>query len=146
MPVAYGVAHDLRLSAGNTTGFAFFDDYDPLGTYPAPNPYWAITVDPTQENTWGERGWELQDMSLIFKFLLHHDPCRERYISAGVQVLVAAGMGRRPLMAFAQVGIDVCFSEGAGSVREAVRLVTTGRARRFGPDHVCQGHAPGGCR
>ena len=66
--------------------------------------------------------------------------------SAGVDVLVAGGMGGRPLLAFQQVGIEVRFSESASCVREAVRLVTTGRARRFGPDHVCQGHAPGGCR
>ena len=65
---------------------------------------------------------------------------------AGVNVLVAGGMGRRRQMAFNQVGISVCFSESAARASDAAERVTTGRARTFGPDHVCQGHARGGCR
>jgi predicted Fe-Mo cluster-binding NifX family protein len=61
----------------------------------------------------------------------------------GVEAMLAGGMGPRPLMGFQQVGITVYFNEGAGTVKEAVGLLATGRAREFGPAHVCGGG--GGC-
>jgi predicted Fe-Mo cluster-binding NifX family protein len=61
----------------------------------------------------------------------------------GVEVMVAGGMGQRPLMGFQQVGIDVFFNEGVTTVEEAVKLVVAGQARRFGPAQVCGG-GPGG--
>lgn len=64
--------------------------------------------------------------------------------SAGVDILVAGGMGARPLAGFQQVGIQVFFNEGAPTVGEAVRLVTTGQARAFGPAQVCGGGGGGG--
>lgn len=65
--------------------------------------------------------------------------------SAGVQAMVAGGMGARPLAGFQQAGIEVYFSEGAPTVREAAQLVATGQARLFGPAQVCQSHAEGSC-
>jgi len=68
---------------------------------------------------------------------------------ASVDVLVAGGMGPRPLAGFQQVGIDVYFNEGATKVKDAVELLLAGSARRFGPAHVCGGggggHAGGQC-
>jgi predicted Fe-Mo cluster-binding NifX family protein len=64
---------------------------------------------------------------------------------AGVEALVAGGMGARPLAGLQQVGIQVYFNEGAPTVREAAGLVAAGQARIFGPAQVCQSHAQGQC-
>lgn len=58
---------------------------------------------------------------------------------AGAEALVAGGMGMRPLMGFQQAGIDVFFAETAIKVEAAVKLVTSGQARRFGPAQACGG-------
>lgn len=58
---------------------------------------------------------------------------------AGVDTLVAGGMGMRPLAGFQQVGIDVYFSEGVTTVKDALQLILTGKARRFGPAQACGG-------
>lgn len=65
---------------------------------------------------------------------------------AGAQALVAGGMGMRPLSGFQSVGIEVYFNEGAPTVAEAVRLVSEGKARVFGPAQTCggeEGHCGG---
>jgi predicted Fe-Mo cluster-binding NifX family protein len=58
---------------------------------------------------------------------------------AGVDALVAGGMGMRPLAGFQQVGIDVFFSDGAATVKDAADLILTGKARIFGPAETCGG-------
>ena len=67
---------------------------------------------------------------------------------AGVDVMVAGGMGMRPLAGFQEVGIEVYYHEGAATVADAVGLVRAGQARRFGPAQVCGGggghHGGGG--
>jgi FKBP-type peptidyl-prolyl cis-trans isomerase 2/predicted Fe-Mo cluster-binding NifX family protein len=62
----------------------------------------------------------------------------------GVGVLLAGGMGGRPLAGFRQVGIEVRSSEGAGTVREAVELHLAGGCPAFGDDQTC-GDGDGGC-
>jgi FKBP-type peptidyl-prolyl cis-trans isomerase 2/predicted Fe-Mo cluster-binding NifX family protein len=57
----------------------------------------------------------------------------------GVDVLVAGGMGGRPLAGFQQVGIKVHFKEDATSVKEAVDLFLTGKCREFGAAQTCGG-------
>lgn len=64
---------------------------------------------------------------------------------AGVEALVAGGMGMRPLAGFQQVGIRVYFNEGAPTVRQAAGLVAAGQARLFSPAQVCGGHGEGTC-
>ncbi len=64
---------------------------------------------------------------------------------AEVDVLLAGGMGMRPLAGFQQVGIDVFFSENAQTVGDAVGLVLSGQARKFGPAQACGGDQ-GGCQ
>jgi predicted Fe-Mo cluster-binding NifX family protein len=59
--------------------------------------------------------------------------------NAGVDALVAGGMGMRPLMGFQQVGIVVYFREQAQTVSEAVTLFATGQTRQFGPAQTCGG-------
>lgn len=60
----------------------------------------------------------------------------------GVDVLVAGGMGGRPLAGFQQVGIAVHFKEDATSVQRAVDLFLSGGCRAFGEAETCGG---GGC-
>jgi len=62
----------------------------------------------------------------------------------GVEVLLAGGMGMRPLSGFQQVGIDVHYKEDAATVREAVELFVSGNCRAFGEAHT-GGGGEGGC-
>jgi len=62
----------------------------------------------------------------------------------GVEVLLAGGMGGRPLAGFQQVGIEVRSKEGAGTVREAIELFVSGGCRVFGEAQTCGG-GEGGC-
>jgi FKBP-type peptidyl-prolyl cis-trans isomerase 2/predicted Fe-Mo cluster-binding NifX family protein len=62
----------------------------------------------------------------------------------GVEVLLAGGMGGRPLAGFQNVGIDVRSREGAGTVREAVELYVAGGCPSFGEAQTCGG-GEGGC-
>jgi FKBP-type peptidyl-prolyl cis-trans isomerase 2/predicted Fe-Mo cluster-binding NifX family protein len=62
----------------------------------------------------------------------------------GVEVLLAGGMGGRPLAGFQQVGIEVRYKEDSGTVREAVELYISGGCRAFGEAQTCSGGG-GGC-
>jgi FKBP-type peptidyl-prolyl cis-trans isomerase 2/predicted Fe-Mo cluster-binding NifX family protein len=62
----------------------------------------------------------------------------------GAEVLLAGGMGMRPLSGFQQEGIAVHFKEDATSVREAVELFLAGDCRSFGEAQTCGGGG-GGC-
>jgi len=62
----------------------------------------------------------------------------------GVAVLLAGGMGGRPLAGFQQVGIEVHSKEGADTVREAVELYVAGGCPAFGEAQTCGG-GEGGC-
>jgi FKBP-type peptidyl-prolyl cis-trans isomerase 2/predicted Fe-Mo cluster-binding NifX family protein len=57
----------------------------------------------------------------------------------GVEILLAGGMGQRPLSGFQQVGIAVHFKEDAQSVRDAVQLFLSGECRAFGEAQTCGG-------
>lgn len=57
----------------------------------------------------------------------------------GVRVLIAGGMGMRPLMGFNQVGIDVMFGGGFQTVGEAVAAYLRGDLKRFTNDLTCGG-------
>jgi len=57
----------------------------------------------------------------------------------GAKVLVAGGMGMRPLMGFNQVGIEVFHSGGLTQVGQVVAALLEGRLPRFGQDHTCGG-------
>ncbi|HSN54726.1 MAG TPA: NifB/NifX family molybdenum-iron cluster-binding protein [Candidatus Sulfomarinibacteraceae bacterium] len=62
----------------------------------------------------------------------------------GVEVLLAGGMGGRPLAGFQQVGIEVRHKENARTVREAVELFVSGGCPAFGEAQTC-GVGEGGC-
>lgn len=57
----------------------------------------------------------------------------------GVQILVAGGMGMRPLMGFNTVGIEVFFNGGLNQVGQAVTALAEGRLPRFGMEQTCGG-------
>ncbi|MFP4072195.1 MAG: NifB/NifX family molybdenum-iron cluster-binding protein, partial [Desulfovibrionales bacterium] len=57
----------------------------------------------------------------------------------GVHVLIAGGMGMRPLMGFNQVGIDVYFGGGAATVGQAVEAFIQGKLQPFTREYTCGG-------
>ncbi|MGC8494989.1 MAG: NifB/NifX family molybdenum-iron cluster-binding protein [Syntrophobacteraceae bacterium] len=57
----------------------------------------------------------------------------------GVHVLIAGGMGMRPLMGFNQVGIDVLYGGVAQTVGEAVDAFLKGSLQQFTSDFTCGG-------
>ncbi len=59
--------------------------------------------------------------------------------SNGVQVLIAGGMGMRPLQGFHQVGISVFYGASAPSVGAAVNTFATGGLQQFLPQNTCGG-------
>ena len=57
----------------------------------------------------------------------------------GVNVLVAGGMGMRPLMGFQQVGIQVFHGGEATSVKDAVEALLAGNLVPFSQHNTCGG-------
>jgi predicted Fe-Mo cluster-binding NifX family protein len=57
----------------------------------------------------------------------------------GVQILIAGGMGMRPLMGFNQVGIDVFYGAGAQTVGDAVNAFLSGNLLPFTTEFTCGG-------
>ena len=58
---------------------------------------------------------------------------------AGVNYLLAGGMGMRPLMAFRQAGIEVLFAGGQITVGGSLNSFLAGKLPGFGEDAVCHG-------
>ena len=63
----------------------------------------------------------------------------------GVKILIAGGMGMRPLMGFSQVGVDVYKSGDAAKVGQAIQAFLDGGMTKFSPESSCANHAEGGC-
>ncbi len=63
----------------------------------------------------------------------------QRLAGNGIQVLIAGGMGLRPLMGFNQVGIQVFFGGGAESVGQAVAALAEGKLPQFSQEFTCGG-------
>lgn len=60
--------------------------------------------------------------------------------SQGVKALIAGGMGMRPLMGFAQAGINVHYAAGCATVKDAVQGYIEGRLPLFSQDFSCSCH------
>jgi predicted Fe-Mo cluster-binding NifX family protein len=60
--------------------------------------------------------------------------------SHGVNALIVAGMGARPLAGFNDVGITVYFENETPGIGDAVQLVLEGSAEIMDPRFVCGGH------
>ena len=64
----------------------------------------------------------------------------------GASVLIAGGMGMRPLMGFNSAGIEVFHNNGLEKVDEAIEALMTGLLPRFGQNNACGGgEHEGGC-
>lgn len=61
----------------------------------------------------------------------------------GAKTLIAGGMGMRPLMGFAQVGIDVYYGGDRRTVGQAVAALAEGKLPQFGQEHTCGGGGQG---
>lgn len=59
---------------------------------------------------------------------------------AGVDAIVAAGMGMRPLMGFNQAGITVYFENQTPIVGDAAKLVAAGSVPVMSADNACNHH------
>lgn len=59
---------------------------------------------------------------------------------AGVDAIVAAGMGMRPLMGFAEVGITVLYEGQTPNVGEVVKMAAAGQLPAMGAEHACHHH------
>lgn len=57
----------------------------------------------------------------------------------GVKILLAGGMGMRPLMGFNQLGIDVYYAGNAPSVGVAVEAFLADKLQEFTQDQTCGG-------
>ena len=57
----------------------------------------------------------------------------------GIEVLIAGGMGMRPLMGFSQVGISVLYGGASQTVGEAVEAFLEGKLRQFTSEFTCGG-------
>ena len=58
---------------------------------------------------------------------------------AGVTVLIAGGLGMRPLMGFNQAGIEVYRGTAAPTVEDAVKAMIKGDLERFTREFTCGG-------
>ncbi|MBR3689825.1 MAG: NifB/NifX family molybdenum-iron cluster-binding protein [Eggerthellaceae bacterium] len=56
---------------------------------------------------------------------------------AGVQAIVAAGMGMRPMMGFADAGITVLFENQTPNVGEVVKMAAAGELPVMGMENAC---------
>jgi predicted Fe-Mo cluster-binding NifX family protein len=57
----------------------------------------------------------------------------------GVNVLIAGGMGMRPLMHFEQTGIEVFHAGEAETVKEAISMFAAGNLSKFIAENTCSG-------
>jgi predicted Fe-Mo cluster-binding NifX family protein len=57
----------------------------------------------------------------------------------GAQILIAGGMGQRPLAGFQDAGIMVLHRGEAGTVGQAVDAMTKGQLAYFGQNRTCGG-------
>lgn len=59
---------------------------------------------------------------------------------AGVGVLLAGGMGARPLNAMLSMGIKPFYATGFNTVREALEAYAENKLQPFGLDQLCKGN------
>ena len=55
----------------------------------------------------------------------------------GIDAIVAAGMGMRPMMGFAQAGITVLYESQTPNVGEVARMAAAGELPAMGEEHAC---------
>ena len=58
---------------------------------------------------------------------------------AGVDAIVAAGMGMRPLSAMQAAGVTVYHNAGQATVGDALKAFAAGKLQPFGTEQLCKG-------
>lgn len=61
-------------------------------------------------------------------------------LGLGVDGILAAGMGRPPLMRFTEGGVTVYFETTQPNVGDAARLFAEGNVQRMSPEDACNHH------
>ena len=64
----------------------------------------------------------------------------EHVLDMGADGILAAGMGRPPLMRFTDAGVVVYSDTTTPNVGDAARLFASGRGRRMSPESACDHH------
>lgn len=64
----------------------------------------------------------------------------EYVLGLGVDGILAAGMGRPPLMRFTESGVTVYAETSTPNVGDAARLFAEGRVQRMSPEAACSHH------
>ena len=64
----------------------------------------------------------------------------EHVLGMGVDGILAAGMGRPPLMRFTDAGVVVYSDASTPNVGDAARLFADGRVQRMSPEAACSHH------
>ena len=64
----------------------------------------------------------------------------------GVNILIAEGVGMRPLAGLNQLGIDVYNSGDALQVGQAIQAFLNGNMKKFSSDSSCASHDDGCCK
>ena len=57
---------------------------------------------------------------------------------AGIDAIVAVGMGMRPMQGFAAAGIAVLHDAESPTVGEAAQRIAAGQTQPMGPEHACR--------
>ncbi|HEX9094058.1 MAG TPA: NifB/NifX family molybdenum-iron cluster-binding protein [Coriobacteriia bacterium] len=64
----------------------------------------------------------------------------QRLAAAGIDIVIAGGMGGGPRAGFAAAGIPVFFDATSATPRAAVEAYLAGQRESFGETHQCRGH------
>lgn len=56
---------------------------------------------------------------------------------SGIDAIVAAGMGMRPMMGFAEAGITVLFENQTPGVGDVAAMAAAGQLPEMGAEHAC---------
>jgi predicted Fe-Mo cluster-binding NifX family protein/uncharacterized protein (DUF302 family) len=85
----------------------------------------------------------IADVSVLENGPHAHGACGSivhRLAEAGVDTVIAAGMGGGPRAGFAAAGIPVFFDADTPTPRTAVEAFLSGARETFGDEHACRGH------
>lgn len=91
-------------------------------------------------------GTDVKEVSVLPNLPHEHGGCAGpvRYLAErGVGVMIAGGMGMRPLQSFQESGIQVLFSGTAATVDQALQGFIKGSLPAFGDNGLCKGGCGG---
>jgi predicted Fe-Mo cluster-binding NifX family protein len=86
---------------------------------------------------------EIQGVRVVPNELHSEGGCRvaaQLLTSAGVNALVAGGIGARPLAILSEAGIEVYFDQQRETVGEVIRVFAAGELRPIEVNEICKNH------